>query len=377
MLHQLALATSQTPTLLKEAIISPAQDQLIKKRLDQKAMDLAGARGVDVPLAAAAKFDPSSGAVKQTLRPDIESMRMSQRPATGGAPPVAARTIEKEIQKAHGVVSNSPVKQLRHRTVGKAKRIWGGKGLLGGKWRNRAGIIGGLGALGLGIKTYLDSNKTPQPELAPQAPQQQPTEGPQYMSYEDLYGGYKMGASKYSPDAVTIPKPTALPRVNPLGPGVSSTPTLKPDSAGSPMGLSGSSPGASPSGGSSPKSAGLLKRSDEGVLPLLGLGAGGLGGWALGEKVISPILENKEKNIAQEIARKQHTLQTFQKVRRAAPIGAAAAGALLLAALTAAFAKKQTRQEMQGMPQAQLRPYDPSGAGFYPNEATQMGNFYG
>ncbi len=380
MLHKLALATTpETPTLLKEAI-SPEENMRLKEMYERKAIDMANARGINVPLVEKKVFDPSTGGVKTDFTPSTENLRMSQStPAEGGVHKKAPALVEKEIQKSHGVVSKSPLKKLRHQTVGKAKRMWGGKGFLGGKWRNRAGVLGGVGALGLGIKAYLDANKTPQPALAPTEPQPQPQMGAQYPSYNELYrGGYpKMGSSKYSPDAVTIPKPTALPKVNPLGPGVGSTPTLKPDGGGG--GLLGSSSGGSTSSGqssgSSTKAAALAKRSDDGVLPLLGLGAGGLGGWALGEKVISPMLQNKEQDILKKMQQQQKTLRNVQTVRKAAPIGAAAAGALLLAALTAMYAKRQER--MHVVSPANINPYDQTGAGFAPENQEQWGQFYG
>jgi len=356
MLHKLALAANKNnPTLLKEALPTPAEDLLIKQRIDQKAMDLAHARGIDVPLVPKAQFDPGTGNVIKGLEPSTEKLRMSKK----GQPTSAL--VEKEIQKAHGQVSNSKLKQLRHNTVGKAKRVWGGKGLLGGKWRNRAAILGGVGALGLGLKSYFDSDDTPQPQQAPPEPEY------------PAYGGYpKMGSSKYSPDAVTIPKPTAQPKVSPLGPGVGSTPTISASGMGSTTspGLGGSSKGS----GGSMSGGGSKEAGDEGVGALLGVGAGGLGGWALGEKVLAPILKNKERNIAEEIARKQQTLQGYQKLRKAAPIGAAAAGALLLAALTAMYTRKKTQQEVRPV---QINPYDQTQAGFNPHEQNQWGNFYG
>ena len=411
MLHNLALAANDNnPSLLKEAIISPAEDRLIQERLERKAVEMANARGINVPLVSKPQFDPGTGKVISGLTPDIENLRMNPRakattgiaqgltpnslanpevvkglaelepspgankafkqqhtiPGRSVSPGGQSALIEKEIQKAHGTVSNSPLKKLRHNTVGKAKRVWGGKGLLGGKWRNRAGIIGGAAALGLGIKAYLDANKTPQPTLAPPEPEQS-----QYPAYE----GYpKMGASKYSPDAVTIPTPTAQPKVAPLGPGVGSTPKITASGGGKTTSsgfLGGSSGSGSSSGGGDSKVA-----ADEGILPLLGVGAGGLGGWALGEKVISPLLENKEKQIAEEIARKQQILGNYRKVRKAAPMGAAAAGALLLAALTAMYVKKKSQPTGPLRP-IQVNPYDQTGAGFAPQEQNQWGNYYG
>lgn len=376
MLHKLALASNGQSPLVKEAIPSPDAQRQIARDLELKARYMGRARGHKMPKMPAPQprgplfkhvegpaYQSYGGLLRDIPERQVQDIRMGKptEKATAAFKKSPA-LIEKEIQKAHGRVAQSPMRQLRHRTLGKAKGWWGGRGLLGGKWRNRLALLGGAGALGAGIKAYLDANKTPQPELAPPVPQEQPAEGPQYLTYEDLYGydyGYpKMSSSKYSPDAVTIPKPTSLPKVNPLGPGVSSTPTLKPDGAGSPLAA------AEPSESTS-KSAGLLKRSDAGVLPLLGLGAGGLGGWALGQKVISPILESEEGRLASR-------MKALQKVRKAAPMGAAAAGALLLAALTAAFAKRQAR----GIP-TRMAAYDQTNAGFMPENSMQLGQFYG
>jgi len=334
MLHKLALALE--PDLVKEAI-SPAQDRAIKERLEAKAQALGEAR--QVPLG---KGESYSGA----------------RISKGKRLPWLLE--EREIQKQHGTVARNPLKQLRHRTVGKAKRVWGGKGLLGGKLRNRAAILGSLGALGLGMKAFSDSNDTPAPVAQPQPVD--PYSQPRYMSYDDLARYAKMGSSKYSPDAVTIPKPTALPRVNPLGPSVKSVSALKPGSDGV-----GGLPSAPKPPGSSTKAAAIAKQADEGVLPLLGMGAGGLGGWALGEKVISPILQNRERVL-------QEKLKNLQAARKVTPMGAAAAGALLLAALTMAMTKKKDAPQQLD---PQFAPYDPSGAGFYPTDQRGIGNFYG
>ena len=139
--------------LTKIAIPTPAQQRAEAARLEQKAIDLANERGVHVPMKEDAFFDPSSGKIKQELVPDIESMRMSRNEgiapttknrsvrdaATGrfGAEPykvpapsqsVGSPLREKEIIKAHGTVSNSPMKELRHRTLGKAKGFLAGRG---------------------------------------------------------------------------------------------------------------------------------------------------------------------------------------------------------------------------------------------------------
>lgn len=435
MLHKIALAVSpETPTLIKEALPSREQQMAESARLEQKAFELAESRGVDIPFNETTYPDPKTGKTVRMQEPDIAGTRMSgnenapknrqepvfsKDPQTGktvGKPnvtpppskPGRSQLLEKEVIKAHGTVSQSPAKQLRHRTIGKGKRFLAGQGGLGSKLKNRGAVGLGLGALGLGINAYLDSNKARQPEEVippPVSSQEQ-----QYMQQQAAqYHPYFKGASmKYVQDMANIPKPPSQPQVSAPGPGVSGVGKLK-GGPGTPMGSGiGSGAGGMGSGadgGSGGKTAALSdfllssaalkktlakktavnalpgneKAASEATVPMLAAGAGGLGGWALGEKLIAPALQQRESALIDAIARQEAILAKLKKARKAAPMGAAAAGAILLAALTAVKARQSERRGAGGV---QITPHDPTGAGFAPGDQANMypgngGNPYG
>jgi len=356
MIHRLALATN--PQLLEKVAITVEQHQAGRSRDIQKAIDLAVARGQEIPLVPkAVGWDPVKKEVIEEMVPDVANMRMSGKPATPptGAAKVAPGLIEKEIQQAHSGLT--PVKKLRHQTVGKAKRLWGGAGGLGGKWRNRLALLGGLGAIGLGAKSYLDQNRMDQPQLQPQ------------QNYN------KMGAFTYVQDAANIPKPPSQPKVPSPGPGVKGVGQMGPQA---PAGVLGAPKGDTGAGGSDKESAaapGVLKQADETLLPVLAGGLGGVAGWGLGEKVVKPMIESRERTLAEAIAKHQRDLARLKGAKQMVPIGAAAAGALLLAALAASKARQDERMQASYPPQA-ITSYDPSGAGFVPNNMVYPGQFY-
>jgi hypothetical protein len=434
MLHKLALATSaDIPSFLKEAI--GPQDE-IAKRLAQREIDYAVQRGIDIPLKVrmgadgieelvpdmenlrlnkrklpetgmaegvvpatkATKIDPATGkAVLEDVADAGKAVKKEHVIPGASKPADVPYLAERETFKAHSDVANSRLKQMRHKYYGGAKRFLGGKGLFGNKWGNRAAALGGLGLVGAGIKAYMDSNQEiPVPQTTAIAPTQQyptymqamhPQQIPQQMyggyaqqQPQQMYGGYapygyqKTGSSKYSPDAVTIPKPTAQPTVKALGPGVSSAPKLtgtRGRNFGGSMTSSNSLGGTSTNSGSSDK-----KASDAGMLPLLGAAAGGAGGWALGEKFLKPTLEKQEQVLVAEIAKKQQQLDMLKKTTNKAGVGAAAAGAILLAALASLYSKKKTERK-QGVRQLQQQ-YDNTHAGFHPRQQYDpYGQFYG
>ena len=150
MIHELALATN--PQLMEKLAITVAQHQAGQARDVEKLLEMARARGIDIPrVEKVVGWDPKTQKHIKDMVPDIENLRMSK------AGPGHSALIEKEIQKKHtGLTAGS---KLRQKTLGKFKRFWGGTGGLGGKWRNRLALVGGLGALGLGIKSYMDANR--------------------------------------------------------------------------------------------------------------------------------------------------------------------------------------------------------------------------
>ena len=127
MLHKLALAaSSQTPSLIKEAIPSEEQQRLVANNLEQKARYMGRARGVKVPKMPRPDTGPLfkpvegpsyGGILQQRANPQIENIRMGNpTDAASSTYKKSPLLLEKEIQKAHGTVSQSPLKQLRHRS---------------------------------------------------------------------------------------------------------------------------------------------------------------------------------------------------------------------------------------------------------------------
>ncbi len=361
MIHQLALATN--PQLMEKLSAISMEDHMAGQARDtQKAIDMAAARGHAIPMKVQQKWvgDQATGKMVEELVPDMDNLRMSkQTPHAPAAAKTAPGLIEKEIQQKH--TGLTPTKKLRHKTIGGLKRYWGGQGGLGGKWRNRLGLIGGLGAVGLGIKSYMDSNRLTNPAVAQQ----------------QLQPGYnKMSAFPYVQDAANIPKPPSQPKVPSPGPGVAGVGSMsskKPSGAlGAPKAMGGTS------GSSKETLAAYLgeKRADDAMLPVLAGGLGGIGGWALGDKILKPMLESKEQNLAEVIAKHQKNMARIKGAKQAVPLGSAAAGALILAALAAIKARQyehMAQQQQQYAPT--ISAYDQSGGGYVPNNAVHPG-FY-
>ncbi len=365
MIHQLALATN--PQLLEKLAAISVEEHMAGKARDlEKLKEMAAARGMTPPMVAKPRWDAAAGKMVEEMVPDWDNFRM-QKPGriAYGMPekPTVSQTggalVEKEIQKKH--TNLTPVKKLRHNTLGSLKRFWGGQGGLGGKWRNRAGLVGGLGAVGLGVKAYMDSNRLTDPAIAQQQLQ------PDYA---------KMGAFPYVQDAANIPKPPSQPKVPSPGPGVAGVGSMsskKPSGAlGAPKALGGTS------GSSKETLAAYLgeKHAEDATLPVLAGGIGGIGGWALGDRVLKPMLESKEQNLADVIAKHQKNMARIQGAKKAVPLGTAAAGALILAALAAIKARQyehMAQQQQQYAPT--ISAYDQSGGGYVPNNAVHPG-FY-
>ncbi len=176
MLHKLALVTTyDTPSMIKEAMPTPAEEAAMKARLEQKAKDLMAARGIDIPLVETERWNPDvidpktgkKGVMEWDMKPDTDNVRANHRaeatagvaegvapdsklksgvgktpgvdpkaPVTGVVdlesnpnagkatskqhvipggsvnPHQGSALVEKEIQQAHGTVSNSPAKKF-------------------------------------------------------------------------------------------------------------------------------------------------------------------------------------------------------------------------------------------------------------------------
>lgn len=193
---------------------------------------------------------------------------------------------------------------------------------------------------------------------------------------------YKMGAT-YLPDAPITPKAAKLP----------SLPTPMSTNAGPPKlpGIAGNL-GVAAVGSKSKdvtgvpkvetaKAAGLLNKIaflDQGIGPLLAGGAGGVGGYMLGEKVIKPLLEGKQKSILEQMARGQSAVDKLERGKKIAPFAGAIAGALLLAAIASSRAKKQERERIERILMMGGRPEE---GGFYSQDTKSVNDptaaFYG
>jgi len=138
---------------------------------------------------------------------------------------------------------------------------------------------------------------------------------------------------------VPEPKNSAVaPNPTPAGKVPAPTPFATSPLSSSSKGLGGGStfkPPASPASGGTEK-----KAMDDFLAGILGAGAGGVGGYALGKKFLDPMLGRKAQQ-AEEVARR------LRKGQALAPLGAAALGALVLAAIAAANARKNERAKME------------------------------
>ena len=375
MLHKLALATkvySEEELLTKMAIISREEHLRGMKEMRQKATELAKLRGVDIPIVERDVVDVAKA--KEQLRrgktPDPTTILKEDIAGTrirGKAPEGTFEKLrERGIQEEFGDVSKSKAKQLRHRAVGPVRRFWAGQSGLGSKWPNRLALLGALGTTGLGIKAYLDATRTPE-ALATGIP-------PELEEY------FKTGA--YVEDIASTPRPVAQPKVSPpttKPPSALASSTRKPGAPGVPEpGAEGISGGASAQGTggkiASPLQQAIEKQSqDDAIFPLAAAGAGGLAGYGATQHFLGPYLERKKAEILAEIARKQQTVKNLDKIHKFAPFGAAAAGAILLAALAAYKAKSKQEEARRAVP-TQIGAYDPSGAGFTPEMQIPFGS---
>jgi len=218
------------------------------------------------------------------------------------------------------------VKGLKHRWLMPTKR-WLGKP------RNRVGLVGGLMAAGFLKKLYDDS--TPEEVVGVNQEDYDPYNP--YMSalYDRPHVLQKQSASTtyaFTPLQPPTPKPVGMPSVSRPGPGAGIS--ADKDVSSKTKGLL--------AGTSVPK----LAFSDEGALPLLGGAVGGVGGYMLGDKVIKPLLSRKEKSILDRIAMGDRAVAGIRKAKKIAPLGAAAIGAILLAALAARKARKKGEEDM-------------------------------
>jgi hypothetical protein len=387
----------------KLAIPTPEQQAAEIARLRDRQLGLMEARGATMPLKTQDVYDRYGNVIGQELVEDMENARTSipgeshkkvlkQKDAAGkvrqkthripGASQAATQPLlERSVIHSTSDVSGKPLKVLKHRTVGPMKRFWSGQGGLGGKWPNRLALMAGLGTLAAGAKTYADSSGDKMleaPKLEPQPLHQN--------SYEQqLQPYYKTGALRqkianpYIQDTANVPKPPGQPRVPSPGPAISA-PTLNDSVEGTGLPKATSSSLAAP--GSSGGFSAAKVAMDDAMYPLLGAGVGGAGGYILGKKILGPVLDYQEKNLAAKAEAYMRAQKTMAAAKHKAPMTAAVAGAILLAALTA-IAARDKRQKSIMSAQPSINPYDPTRAGFEAYQGMPMGNpiypgnFYG
>lgn len=242
-------------------------------------------------------------------------------------------------------------KSFSKRMSGSAGDFWKGTSVTGNKWGNRALAAGGLSAVGLGIKKYLDSQKAQQPYLPP---------NPQ-LTAEPTSIASKLGSSRYVQDAASVPMPPTQPKLVAPGPSVSRAFNLK-----SPFAKGPATPGMTVKE-TAPKET---EKKADGLYPTLAAAgggvAGGVGGWLLGEKVIKPLLEHQSESIAEKVLKQQKRMSQLNDLGTLAPFGGAAVGAIILATLAASRARQKEREKMEVQQGGGYSAYD--NGGFDPGE---------
>lgn len=260
------------------------------------------------------------------------------RISTVGPHPV----LEKEILKQTGPSTKEKVK---YHTLGKLKRFWRQPG----KYRilRRAGLLGGLAGMGLLGKAWYDAAKNEKQLKDLQAQQ--------------VLG--KFSAQKdYRPEAPVTPEPAGYPSM----PKPRSTNAGPPNTPPSPESLKYDKDTPKPPKPPKLKTADeiLAKTAflEEGAWPWIAGAGGGVGGYALGKKVVDPLLKLKQDSILNQIRRGRKIVEGLERGRKIAPLAGATVGAILLAALAAKKARQDQAEDM-----ARISAMGgPGGEGFYP-----------
>jgi len=113
---------------------------------------------------------------------------------------------------------------------------------------------------------------------------------------------------------------------------------------------------------------------DDGALPIAGGAAGGVGGYALGSKVLNPLIKMREATIRTQMAKGEKVLEGMARTRKMAPLVAGAISALLLATLVASKAKKNEREKIEREQLWGSRAPTPTPvAGFNPSDEVPFG----
>lgn len=325
MIHKLALLTSvfSEEELFEKLAISAKRDREIKELLNAKAKAL----GYDIPTVKRHEVTPEGLPVVDEI---IDTAAMRRKPTR------SATAAEKEIQQAH-TLATGPGGLLRRHVVSPIKRFWAGMNVFGDQLnrapiRNRAlafGIVAPAVALPLmGIRHYLENRRLAQPEQIK-------------FSTVNIETVQNMAA---------VPKPTGQPEISPPSAFVKGISGSQSGGFMPGVSLAGKSRGGGggkgqSTGGTSGGSAGTKTADDNVTLPLIGAGLGGLGGHLLGQEVIIPLAEKREKALLDQLSKIQEKMENWQKVRKYGPPTVTIAGALLLAALAARRAHQNAREE--------------------------------
>lgn len=354
---------------VKAALVDEAQHLRGLAGDEARALELARLRNIPVPMKDVA-LSMEGGIPIYESRPDVANLRLGSRDIGAARTPnapmptVSGPSPLQEGEFLKGQYAKTNLQRAKHHWLGPVKRFMGSPtGKLVGKGLG----IGALGAAGLGLYSYMKNRKVPQPEEYQLSPQEQA------MFQSQMYGMQpKMGAA--GNPAVTVPRPAPVPRITPSGPAVANLPQKQRDAT-----AIGAGTGAMPK---TPGQDSMLQAKqadlDPSIAALLAGGLGGAGGFMAGKHLIAPMLERQEKNIAEEILKKQQSVDILKKLRGATPIGMAALGAVTLAAVAAAKARADERQkvDLQHVLAGRLHPYDPTGAGFGAADNVAFGSPY-
>ena len=119
------------------------------------------------------------------------------------------------------------------------------------------------------------------------------------------------------------------------------------------------------------RKGGVSKQANDATVPVLAGGLGGIGGWALGEKVLKPMIDNREASLAAEIAKQTQSVEQLKTLKPYLPLGASLVGAILLAGAVAAMANRRGGKAHPGVYAGVS--YDPYGnSGYVANERQNL-----
>jgi len=294
------------PSAFPEAEFAP-----IKDALSQKMVDLALARGHKIPT-----LPTPAGHLPAVDLKALGNTRL------GG--PSISPLVEREVLKLHSPVADNIPAQLKHRFFGTPRRVL--SNVAGALSRHPYLTAAGAGAAALGVHQYLKHRAAKQ-----QAKEAALVPPPPVAS---------IAPRPPVPGDLKVPRPSTKSPIDTKTKGSSGT-------------------------GATAVSATTKTAFDPAIAALLAAAAGGTGGYFFGKKVLEPLAEGRVESIKDSIAAAQLAMSRWETVKEFAPAGAAAAGAILLAALAANHARKDEREKLRNMTGRSYRQYDPEGSSDY------------